>query len=67
LRLGWFNLNASRSNPLFPDNGIRGTIIRSGLASYFAFDVPYDPDKGLLGLKPRLPVGNSPTGIVSPN
>lgn len=50
-----------------PNNGIRGTVIRSGLAAYFAFDILYDPAKHLLGLKPRPQVGNSPVGSISPN
>ncbi len=51
----------------FPDNRVRGTVIRSGLAPYFAFEVLYDPGKRVLGLKARPATGNSPVGAVSPN
>jgi len=46
--------------------GRRDTVIRSGLSAYFAFDVLYDSRNAKLGLKPRPPAGDSPTGTLAP-
>jgi hypothetical protein len=49
------------------DNQITGTAIYSGLSPYFAFDVLYDPVGRQLGVKPRPPEGNAPTGQLVPS
>ena len=41
-----------------------GTTIYAGLSPYFAFDVLYDPGRGLVGLKPRPSAPDAPPGTL---
>jgi len=51
----------------FEKTGGSGVTIYAGLSPYFAFDVLYDPSKGIVGLKPRPPAPNAPQGaLVTP-
>ena len=42
------------------------TAIYAGLTPYFAFDVLYDPAKGMIGLKPREPTPDGPRAELAP-
>lgn len=39
-------------------------VIHSGLTAYFAYSVLYDPENGVIGLKPRRPLPDGPRGNV---
>ena len=44
------------------ESQIQGVAIYGGLSPYFAFDVLYDPVARQLGVKPRDPAADAPTG-----
>jgi hypothetical protein len=46
----------------FEDGPTNGISIFAGLSPYFAFDVLYDPSKGMIGLKPRPVETTAPQG-----
>jgi hypothetical protein len=49
----------------FDDTNEQSVTIYAGLSPYFAFDVLYDPGQGLVGLKPRPPATDAPTGSLA--
>jgi len=51
-----------KSEPANPN-----TAIMSGLTAYFAFSVLYDPEHGLVGLRPRPPAPEGPQGMLVAN
>jgi hypothetical protein len=47
------------------ERGQKIITILAGLAPYFAFDVLYDPEKKVVGLKPRPPAPGAPIAAVA--
>ena len=62
------NIKAHASRLTFDSEpGRPGPVIYSGLTAYFAFSVLYDPERGMVGLKPRAPTPDGPKGgLVAP-
>jgi hypothetical protein len=48
----------------FADTAAGDASIFAGLSPYFAFDVLYDPAKGMVGLKPRPIAPGAPEGLL---